>query len=80
MSGPNGPTGSWNPKPGNLAGVIYLEQLHDSNETLDYKLIAEHVTELLTIVNDPTGAEAIEKRSHGYRRLRGVYLVHRPPG
>ena len=61
-------------QPGNLAKNIYLEQLHDSNETLYYKLLTEHVTELLPIVYDPTVAEAIEKYSHEYRRPRGVYL------
>src|ERR1035438_7002565 len=59
---------------GDLAKNVYLEQLHDRNETLYYRLLAEHLTELLPVVYDPTVGEAIEKYSHEYRRPRGIYL------
>src|SRR5262250_2359974 len=42
-----------------LAKNVYLEQLHDRNETLYYKLLAEHLPELLPIVYDPTIGDAI---------------------
>ncbi|NIY62711.1 NAD-dependent malic enzyme [Streptomyces malaysiensis] len=57
-----------------LAKNVYLEQLHDRNETLYYKILGEHLVELLPIVYDPTVGEAIEKYSHEYRRPRGVFL------
>ncbi|MGW1805375.1 NAD-dependent malic enzyme [Streptomyces sp. NPDC002078] len=62
-----------------LAKNVYLEQLHDRNETLYFKLLTEHLVELLPIVYDPTVGEAIEKYSHEYRRPRGIFLsVDRP--
>jgi malate dehydrogenase (oxaloacetate-decarboxylating) len=59
---------------GDLAKNVFLEQLHDRNETLYYKLIIDHLAELLPITYDPTVGEAIEKYSLEYRRPRGIYL------
>ena len=53
---------------------VYLEQLHDRNETLYYKLLVEHLPELLPIVYDPTVGDAIMHYSDEYRRPRGVFL------
>ncbi|MEU9372063.1 NAD-dependent malic enzyme [Streptomyces avermitilis] len=62
-----------------LGKNVYLEQLHDRNETLYYKVLADHLVELLPIVYDPTVGEAIERYSHEYRRPRGVFLsIDRP--
>ncbi|MFF4492076.1 NAD-dependent malic enzyme [Streptomyces sp. NPDC001544] len=66
-------------QPGDLARNVYLEQLHDRNEVLYYRLLTDHLTELLPIVYDPTVGEAIKRYSHEFRRPRGVYLsVDRP--
>ncbi|MET9295297.1 NAD-dependent malic enzyme [Streptomyces sp. NPDC003077] len=66
-------------QPGDLAAHIYLEQLHDRNEVLYYRLLTEHLVELLPIVYDPTVGEAIKRYSHEYRRPRGVFLsIDRP--
>ena len=64
---------------GDLAKNVYLEQLHDRNEVLYYKLLADHLAELLPVVYDPTVGDAIERYSHEYRRPRGIYLsIDRP--
>ena len=66
-------------QPGDLAENVYLEQLHDRNEVLYYRLLADHLDELLPVVYDPTVGEAIKLYSHEYRRPRGVYLsIDRP--
>ena len=52
----------------------FLTNLHDSNEVLFYKLVGEHVREMLPIVYTPTVGAAIEQFSHLFRRPRGVFL------
>src|ERR1700751_5958431 len=54
-----------------LAKNVYMEQLHDRNEVVYYKVLLDHLAELLPVVYDPTVGDAIEKHSQQYRRLRG---------
>jgi malate dehydrogenase (oxaloacetate-decarboxylating) len=61
-------------QPTDLAKNVYLEELHDRNEVLFYKVLGDHLTELLPIAYDPIVGEAIEHYSHDYRRPRGVFL------
>jgi malate dehydrogenase (oxaloacetate-decarboxylating) len=57
-----------------LAKNVYMEQLHDRNEVLYYRVLADHLAELLPVVYDPVIGDAIEQYSHEYRRPRGLYL------
>src|SRR5215471_16305399 len=57
-----------------LSKNIFLTALQDRNEVLFYRLLSEHLAEMLPVVYDPTVALAIEQYSHEYRRPRGVYL------
>jgi malate dehydrogenase (oxaloacetate-decarboxylating) len=61
-------------QPTDLAKNVYMSALQDRNEVLFYRLLADHLAEMLPIVYDPTVALAIEQYSHDYRRPRGVYL------
>ncbi|MER5787732.1 NAD-dependent malic enzyme [Streptomyces sp. NPDC001980] len=66
-------------EPTDLAMFINLEQVHDRNEVLYYRLLQDHLAELLPIVYDPTVGEAIKRYSHEYRSPRGVFLsIDRP--
>ena len=58
----------------NIEKYIFLDQLHNRNEVLYYKLLTDHLAEMLPIVYDPTVGEAIKKWSRDYRRSRAVYL------
>ncbi len=57
-----------------LARNVLLNELHDRNEVLYFRLLADHLSEMLPVVYTPTVGQAIETYSHEYRRPRGVYL------
>jgi malate dehydrogenase (oxaloacetate-decarboxylating) len=57
-----------------LARNVVLNELHDRNEVLFYRLLADHLAEMLPVVYTPTVGQAIEHYSHEYRRPRGIYL------
>ncbi len=57
-----------------LARNVLLNEVHDRNEVLYYRLLISHLTEMLPIVYTPTVGQAIEQYSREYRRPRGVYL------
>ena len=57
-----------------LAKWVYLNNLHNRNEVLFYKLPSEHIEEMLPIVYTPTVGSAIQQFSNEFRRSRGVYL------
>jgi malate dehydrogenase (oxaloacetate-decarboxylating) len=66
--------GQYRRQPDDLARNVYLAALHDRNEVLYYRLLTDHLPEMLPIVYTPTVALAIERYSHQYRRPRGVFL------
>jgi malate dehydrogenase (oxaloacetate-decarboxylating) len=61
-------------QPDDLARNVTLNALHDRNEVLFYRLLTDHLSEMLPIVYTPTVGKAIEHYSHEYRRPRGIYL------
>ena len=61
-------------QPTDLAKNDFLAALHDRNEVLYYKLLGDHLTEMLPVVYDPVVAQAIERYSHEFQRPNGVYL------
>ena len=61
-------------QPTNLAKNDFLAALRDRNEVLYYKLLEEHLKEMLPVIYDPVVAQAIERYSHEYQRPDGVYL------
>ncbi|MCW2527910.1 MAG: malate oxidoreductase [Pseudonocardiales bacterium] len=61
-------------QPSDLHKYIYLNEIHDRNQILYFKLLADHLEELLPVIYDPTVGDAIEQWSTDYRDSRAVYL------
>lgn len=55
---------------------IYLNNLHDKNQIVFYKLASEHLPELLPIIYTPTVGDAVISFSRKYRQARGMYMSY----
>ncbi|MGE2817304.1 NAD-dependent malic enzyme [Mycobacterium heidelbergense] len=58
-----------------LGRNLLLEQLHYRHELLYYKVLEDHLTELMPVVYTPTVGEAIQRFSDEYRGQRGLFLT-----
>ncbi len=65
----------WDIKPNALERHIYLESLHDRNETLYHRFILENLQEAVPVVYTPTVAEACRHYSRLHRQARGIYVT-----
>ncbi|MER6225281.1 NAD-dependent malic enzyme [Streptomyces sp900105755] len=61
-------------QPTDLAKNVNLTALHDRNQVLFYRLLCDHLDEMLPIVYTPTVGKAIQRYSNEYRHPAGVYL------
>jgi len=55
---------------------IYLRVVQDNNETLFYRLLSEHLVEMLPIIYTPTVGDACEHFSDIYRSARGIFVSY----
>ena len=55
---------------------IYLRAIHDKNETLFYRLVKDHLEEMIPVIYTPTVGDACERFSAIYRSARGIFVSY----
>lgn len=63
-------------EPSDLEKYIFLRNLQDHNEVLFYRLLMEHIPEMMPIIYTPVVGEACQKFSHIFRQRRGVFVSY----
>ena len=72
--------GNYRRKTSDIERYIFLVSLQDRNQTLFYRVLVDHLEEMMPIIYTPTVGLACQEYVHIYRRPKGVFVSTKDKG